>query len=58
MAVYARAPKGIFQSALDEPNGHTVNPSQPIADVTVLDMTVARVAPLPEHADGRVVEPG
>jgi hypothetical protein len=41
VAVYARAAKGTFVSAADEPNGHTfVRPGDSSADVTILDMPV------------------
>jgi len=58
VAVYPRVPKGIFTSALDEPNGHTVVlPSQTTADVTVLDMTVLGSLLFQNTPTGRVLEP-
>jgi hypothetical protein len=58
VAVYPRAPKGIFASALDEPNGHTtVVPGQTNADVTVLDMKVLGSLLFQNTPTGRVVEP-
>jgi hypothetical protein len=55
--VYPRVPKGIFASALDEPNGHTyVNQGDPNADVTVLDMTVLASLLFQNTPTGRVVE--
>ena len=58
VALYARAPKGIFASALDEPNGHTVvQPSVSSADVTVLDMPVLASLLFQNTPTGRNVEP-
>ncbi|MGO9833765.1 MAG: TolB family protein [Polyangiaceae bacterium] len=58
VAVYPRAPKGIFASALDEPNGHTtVIPDETTADVTVLDMTVLGSLLFQNTDTGRVLEP-
>ncbi len=58
VAVYPRAPKGIFASALDEPNGHTtVIPDETTADVTVLDMTVLASLLFQNTDTGRVLEP-
>jgi hypothetical protein len=57
VAVYPRVPKGIFTSALDEPNGHTsVTQGQPNADVTVLDMTVLASLLFQNTPTGRLVE--
>jgi hypothetical protein len=58
VAVYPRVPKGIFASALDEPNGHTtIVPNQTTADVTVLDMTVLGSLLFQNTSTGRVLEP-
>jgi hypothetical protein len=58
VALYARAPKGIFASAFDEPNGHTyVDPTQVKADVTVLDLPVLASLLFQNTPTGRVVEP-
>jgi hypothetical protein len=58
VAVYPRVPKGIFVSALDEPNGHTtIVPNQTTADVTVLDMTVLGSLLFQNTSTGRVLEP-
>jgi hypothetical protein len=58
VAVYPRVPKGIFASALDEPNGHTyVNPGDGNADVTVLDMTVLASLLFQNTPTGRLIEP-
>ena len=58
VGVFARAPKGIFASALDEPNGHTyIQEGQTSADVTVLDMTVLASLLFQNTPTGRLVEP-
>ncbi|HEY4014864.1 MAG TPA: hypothetical protein VGM06_16090 [Polyangiaceae bacterium] len=58
VAVYARAPKGIFTSVPDEPNGHTqIQTGTTAADVTVLDMTVLASLLFQNTPTGRVVEP-
>jgi hypothetical protein len=62
VAVYARADKGVFASAPDEPNGHTVvqagiKPgSASPADVTVLDMRVLASLLFQNTPTGRLVE--
>jgi hypothetical protein len=57
-AVYQRAPKGIFVSTPDEPNGNTsIHAGDPSADVTVLDMTVLASLLFQNTPTGRVVEP-
>jgi hypothetical protein len=57
VAVYPRVPKGIFASAPDEPNGHTiVVPDKTTADVTVLDMTVLGSLLFQNTPTGRVLE--
>jgi hypothetical protein len=60
--VFPRTNKGVFTSALDEPNGHTsVANLQPgvaaPADVTVLDMSVLASLLFQNTPTGRVVEP-
>ncbi|MGH7271442.1 MAG: hypothetical protein ACREJ3_13515, partial [Polyangiaceae bacterium] len=59
VAVYARAPKGIFASAPDEPNGHTSIQTGlgNTADVTVLDMRVLASLLFQNTPTGRLVEP-
>jgi hypothetical protein len=55
--IYARVPKGIFASALDEPNGHTtIDPSKTTADVTVLNMPVLASLLFQNTPTGRLVE--
>jgi hypothetical protein len=61
VAVYPRTNKGVFASALDEPNGHTyVSSPQPgaaaPADVTVLDMTVLASLLFQNTPTGRTIE--
>jgi hypothetical protein len=57
VAVYPRVPKGIFASALDEPNGHTyVNAGDGNADITVLDMTVLASLLFQNTPTGRLIE--
>jgi hypothetical protein len=56
--VYARTAKGIFVSALDEPNGHTtVTAGGTNADVTVLDMPVLASLLFQNTPTGRLIEP-
>jgi len=58
VAVYPRVPKGIFVSALDEPNGHTtIVPGKTTAEVTVLSMPVLGSLLFQNTSTGRVVEP-
>ena len=57
VAVYPRVNQGIFQSALDEPNGHTsIVGGQSSADVTVLDMKVLASLLFQNTPTGRVIE--
>ncbi|HEY8038779.1 MAG TPA: hypothetical protein VIF15_03265, partial [Polyangiaceae bacterium] len=57
VAVYERAPKGIFVGTADEPNGNTtVHPDDPNADITVLDMTALASLLFQNTPTGRVVE--
>jgi hypothetical protein len=57
VAVYARAPKGIFASRPDEPNGNTsVQQGTSSADVTVLDMKVLASLLFQNTPTGRVIE--
>jgi hypothetical protein len=57
VAVYPRVPKGIFPSALDEPNGHTtIVPNVKTADVTVLDMPLLASLLFQNTPTGRVIE--
>jgi hypothetical protein len=59
VAVYERAAKGVFVSALDEPNGHTeIRPGELNADVTVLDTTVLASLLFQNTPTGRLVESG
>jgi hypothetical protein len=62
VGVFSRANKGIFASALDEPNGHTYvqqGPSAPTyADITVLDTTVLASLLFQNTPTGRLIEPG
>jgi hypothetical protein len=58
VAVYARAPKGIFVGTGDEPNGNTtIHPGESDADVTVLDATALASLLFQNTPTGRVVEP-
>jgi hypothetical protein len=58
VAVYPRADKGIFVATPDEPNGNTyIEPGDPNADVSVLDMTVLASLLFQNTPTGRVVEP-
>ena len=59
VAVYPRVPKGIFTSALDEPNGHTTVSSSlgKAADVSVLDMTVLASLLFQNTPTKRLIEP-
>ena len=57
VAVYARAPRGVFASTLDEPNGHTtVLDGKPEADITILDMPVLASLLFQNTPTGRLVE--
>jgi hypothetical protein len=58
VAVYQRAPKGVFVSTPDEPNGNTeVRSGDPNADVTVLDMPVLASLMFQNTPTGRTIEP-
>jgi Tol biopolymer transport system component len=62
VAVYPRTDKGVFASAPDEPNGHTmvdaVDPTKgATAEVTVLDMSLLASLLFQNTPTGRVVEP-
>jgi hypothetical protein len=58
VGVYARIPKGIFVPIGDEPNGNTtIHPTETIADVTVMDMTVLSSLLFQNTPTGRPVEP-
>jgi hypothetical protein len=58
VAVYARVPKGIFIGTGDEPNGNTtIHDGDPVADVTVLDMTALASLLFQNTPTGRVIEP-
>jgi hypothetical protein len=58
VAVYERADRGIFQSTLDEPNGHTiVYEGKTEADVTVLDVPVLASLVFQNTPTGRLLEP-
>jgi hypothetical protein len=58
VAIYERAPKGIFQSTTDEPNGHVeIRPNENDADITVLDMRVLGSLLFQNTPTGRPVEP-
>jgi hypothetical protein len=58
VAVYQRAAKGTFASALDEPNGHTeIRVGESEADVTILDATVLASLLFQNTPTGRAVEP-
>jgi hypothetical protein len=55
--IYARVPKGIFASALDEPNGHTsVGSASTAADVTVLSMPILASLLFQNTPTGRLLE--
>jgi hypothetical protein len=58
VAIYPRAPEGIFVSTPDEPNGHTYigAPTETAADVTVLDMRVLASLLFQNTPTGRVIE--
>lgn len=57
VAVYARAPKGIFASTPDEPNGHTfVDSTTSAADVTVLNAPILASLLFQNTPTGRFVE--
>jgi len=58
VAVYARAPKGLFASTLDEPNGHTtVLADKTEADVYMLDSAVLASLLFQNTPTGRSLEP-
>jgi hypothetical protein len=58
IGVFARLPRPIFQSALDEPNGHTtVLPDRTEAVVHVLDFPVLASLLFQNTPTGRLVEP-
>jgi len=57
VGVYARGNHGVFQSASDEPNGHTQIVGGPAADVTFLDMPVLGSLLFQNTPTGRLVEP-
>ncbi len=57
VAIYPRVPKGIFASALDEPNGHTfIDTASTAADVTVLDVPVLASLLFQNTPTGRLLE--
>jgi hypothetical protein len=57
VAVYARAPKGLFRSTLEEPNGHThVDEGKSEADVYVLDSAALASLLFQNTPTGRTVE--
>jgi hypothetical protein len=58
VAIYQRAAKGIFASAVDEPNGHSViDPTQTTADVTLMSVPVLASLLFQNTPTGRLVEP-
>jgi hypothetical protein len=58
VGIYQRAPKGIFTSAVDEPNGHSViDATQTRADVTFMSAPVLASLLFQNTPTGRVVEP-
>jgi hypothetical protein len=59
IGVYARMPRGVFRSAPDEPNGHTVVfDDRTEADVHVLDMPVLASLLFQNTPTGRTIEDG
>lgn len=57
VAVYARASRGVFKSALDEPNGHTrILPGHSEAEVLVHDMPVLASIVFQNTPTGRTLE--
>jgi hypothetical protein len=59
VGIYARNSRGVFRSALDEPNGHTVVfEDKTEADVHVLDMPVLASLLFQNTPTGRVLESG
>ncbi len=57
VAVYARAPRPIFRSTLDEPNGHTqILEGKPEAEVHVLDFPVLASLLFQNTPTGRAVD--
>ncbi|MBX3201279.1 MAG: hypothetical protein KF894_24300 [Labilithrix sp.] len=58
VAVYARLPRPIFRSTLDEPNGHAlVFDGKPEAEIHVLDFRVLASLLFQNTPTGRVVDP-
>lgn len=58
VGVYARLARPVFQSTLDEPNGHTtILPDRREAEVSVLDMRVLSSLLFQNTPTGRLVEP-
>jgi hypothetical protein len=58
VAVYARAPRPIFKSSLDEPNGHTqVFDGRPEAEVHVVDFPVLASLLFQNTPTGRLIDP-
>jgi hypothetical protein len=58
VGVFPRIPKGIFVATGDEPNGNTtIVPTDPNADITVLDMTALASLLFQNTPTGRLVEP-
>lgn len=58
VAIYARLPRPIFRSALDEPNGHaTVIDGKPEAEIHVLDLPVLASLLFQNTPTGRLIDP-
>jgi hypothetical protein len=58
VAVYARAPRTLFKSSFDEPNGHTqILDGQPEAEITVLDFRLLASLLFQNTPTGRLIDP-